>query len=116
MNIVIIEDELLTAEDLTEIIGQVGKGVQITAVLYSVKDAIAFFKKEPPVDLGFSDIQLGDDLSFEIFPAAPFAAPVIFCTAYDEYALEAIRHNSIEYILKPFTADSIIKSIDQYHH
>lgn len=115
MNIVIIEDELLTAEDLTEIIGQAGKDVRISAVLDSVKDAIAFFKKEQPVDLVFSDIQLGDGLSFEIFRATQVEAPVIFCTAYDEYALEAIRNNGIEYILKPFTADSILKAINKYH-
>lgn len=115
MNIVIIEDELLTAEDLAEIIGRVGKDVHIAAILDSVKDAIAFFKKGQPVDLVFSDIQLGDGLSFEIFRAARVEAPIIFCTAYDEYALDAIKSNGIEYILKPFTADSIIKAIDKYH-
>jgi two-component system response regulator LytT len=115
MNIVIIEDELLTAEDLTEIIGRAGKDIRIMAALDSVKAAIEFFKKEQPVDLVFSDIQLGDGLSFEIFRAARVEAPIIFCTAYDEYALDAIRNNGIEYILKPFTAESIFKAIEKYN-
>jgi two-component system response regulator LytT len=115
MNIVIIEDELLTAEDLTDIISQMGPQVNISAVLHSVKDAIAWFWDNPPVDLVFSDIQLGDGLSFEVFRSVRVHAPVIFCTAYDEYALEAIRNNGIEYILKPFTTESIVKAIDKYH-
>jgi len=115
MNIVIIEDELLMAEDLTEIIGQIGQGIKITAILDSVKDAIAFFQMRPPVDLVFSDIQLGDGLSFEIFREVRIEAPIIFCTAYDEYALEAIRNNGIEYILKPFTSESIVKAIEKYN-
>jgi len=115
MNIVIIEDELLMAEDLTEIISRIGSGIRIAAVLNSVKEAIDFFKKELPVDLIFSDIQLGDGLSFEIFRTGPVKAPIIFCTAYDEYALDAIRNNGIEYILKPFTAESIVRAIDKYH-
>src|SRR5882724_8827609 len=115
MNIVIIEDELLMAEDLTEIISRIGSGIRIAAVLNSVKEAIDFFKKELTVDLIFSDIQLGDGLSFEIFRTGPVKAPIIFCTAYDEYALDAIRNNGIEYILKPFTAESIVRAIDKYH-
>jgi len=114
MNIVIIEDELLTAEDLTEIIEQIGKEVRIAAVLHSVKDAIHYFLDAPAVDLVFSDIQLGDGLSFEIFRAVRIDAPVIFCTAYDEYALEAIRNNGIEYILKPFTAETVGKAFAKY--
>jgi two-component system response regulator LytT len=115
MNIAIIEDELLTSEDLTEIIGRIGKDIRIVAVLDSVKAAIDFFQKGQPVDLVFSDIQLGDGLSFEIFRKAQVSAPIVFCTAYDEYALDAIRNNGIEYILKPFTTEAIIAAIDKYH-
>jgi two-component system, LytTR family, response regulator len=114
MNIVIIEDELMTAEDLTEIIQRIGKEVHIAAVLHSVKEAIHYFLDAPAVDLVFSDIQLGDGLSFEIFRAVRIDAPVIFCTAYDEYALEAIRNNGIEYILKPFTAETVGKAFAKY--
>jgi two-component system response regulator LytT len=114
MNIVIIEDEVLTAEDLTEIVESIGKEVHISAILHSVRDAIHFFLDGPTVDLVFSDIQLGDVLSFEIFRAVRIQAPVIFCTAYDEYALEAIRSNGIEYILKPFTAETVGKAFAKY--
>lgn len=115
MNIVIIEDEPLTAEDLADIVGAQGHDFHISAILDSVKSAISFFKHAPPVDLVFSDIQLGDGLSFEIFRTTPIQAPIIFCTAYDEYALEAIRTNGIEYILKPFTEQSIARAIAKYH-
>jgi len=115
MNIVIIEDEPLTAEDLTDIIGRIGGETRILAVLDSVKTAIAFFLKRPGVDLVFSDIQLGDGLSFEIFRSARVDAPIIFCTAYNEYALDAFRSNGIEYILKPYTTAAIIRAIDKYY-
>lgn len=115
MNIVIIEDELLTAEDLTEIIGRIGGDIHIMAILDSVKAAIPFFLKKQKVDLVFSDIQLGDGLSFEIFRATRIDAPIIFCTAYNEYALDAIRSNGIEYILKPYTTEAIVRAIDKYY-
>jgi DNA-binding LytR/AlgR family response regulator len=115
MNIVIIEDEIMTAEDLAEIISQMAADIHISAILHSVKDSIQYFKELPSTDLVFSDIQLGDGLSFEIFRAVRVEAPIIFCTAYDEYALEAIRSNGIEYILKPFTAETVTRAIDKYH-
>ncbi|MBN9384202.1 MAG: response regulator transcription factor [Chitinophagaceae bacterium] len=115
MNIVIIEDELMTAEDLVNIIDDLDKDISISAVLHSVEDSIKYFLKNPLVDLVFSDIQLGDGLSFEIFKTVQVDAPIIFCTAYDEYALEAIRNNGIDYILKPFTGTSVIKAIDKYN-
>ncbi len=114
MNIVIIEDELLTAEDMAEIINNMKEDITISAMLHSVKDAVSFFKENPKVDLIFSDIQLGDGLSLEIFQSVEIKAPVIFCTAFDEYALEAIRSNGIEYILKPFTKNTIISAINKY--
>jgi DNA-binding LytR/AlgR family response regulator len=116
VNIIIIEDELLTAEDLAETISSIGGEVNIQAVLHSVGEAIRYFRKEPQTDLIFSDIQLGDGLSFEIFNAVRIEAPIIFCTAYNEFALEAIRNNGIEYLLKPFTRESVVHAIDRYHH
>jgi DNA-binding LytR/AlgR family response regulator len=114
MNLVIIEDELLTSEDLAGMIVGIDKNIRIVAVLDSVKNATAFLQQGPPVDLILSDIQLGDGLSFEIFRVAQVQAPVIFCTAYDEYALEAIRNNGIEYVLKPYTEQAIRVAIDKY--
>jgi two-component system response regulator LytT len=114
MNIAIIEDEQLTAEDLAELISRIDKGIRVIALLDSVKNATAFLQQGLAVDLIFSDIQLGDGLSFEIFKTIPIQAPVIFCTAYDEYALDAIKNNGIEYILKPYTEQCIRTAIDKY--
>ncbi|WP_205499958.1 LytR/AlgR family response regulator transcription factor [Rufibacter psychrotolerans] len=114
MNLVIIEDEPLTAEDLADTLLEVAPGATIEAVLPSVKAAVAYFQTNPQPDLIFADIQLGDGLSFEIFQAVSLTKPVVFCTAYNEYALEAFRANGIDYILKPFTKASIAKTLQKY--
>jgi len=114
MKIVIIEDEQLTADDLSETILKVFPGAQIIARLRSVKDAVAWFRKNEQPDLIFSDIQLGDGLCFEIFKKHPLTTPVIFCTAYDEYALSAFKANGIDYILKPFDEQAIANSLTRY--
>jgi two-component system response regulator LytT len=114
MKILIIEDELLTAEDLAETIREVDASAQILACLSSVKEATAWFQKNQAPDLVFSDIQLGDGSSFEIFKSTPAGLPVIFCTAYDEYALGAFKANGIDYILKPFTRTTIAASLQRY--
>ena len=114
MKIVIIEDEQLTADDLSETILKVFPGAQIIARLSTVKDAVAWFRKNEQPDLIFSDIQLGDGLCFEIFKKHPLTTPVIFCTAYDEYALSAFKANGIDYILKPFDEQAIANSLTRY--
>jgi len=114
MNIVIIEDEGLVADDLERNIRElIGEPVDIIK-LKSVKESIAYFKKEDAPDLIFSDIQLGDGLSFEIFVAQQISVPVIFCTAYDEYALDAFKANGIDYILKPFTRETLNNALQKY--
>jgi DNA-binding LytR/AlgR family response regulator len=112
MKIVIIEDEALTAEDLADILEK--EGMEVTATLSSVKMATEYLGSHPAPDLIFSDIQLGDGLSFEIFKTLAIATPVIFCTAYDEYALEAFDANGIDYVLKPFTSTTIAKALQKY--
>jgi two-component system, LytTR family, response regulator LytT len=114
MKIVIIEDEILTAEDLADTIVKAEPASRITAILHSVKEAISYFNENEEPDLVFSDIQLGDGLSFEIFKTVPVAAPVIFCTAFDEYALNAFKANGIDYILKPFTKKTISEALRKY--
>lgn len=114
MKIVIIEDEKLTARDLENVIHEVQPGVTIVAVLTSVRHAIDYLRQHPAPDLIFSDIQLGDGLSFDIFNEVEVAAPIIFCTAYDEYALEAFRLRGIDYLLKPFTQEAIRSALDKY--
>ncbi|SDT62216.1 two component transcriptional regulator, LytTR family [Mucilaginibacter mallensis] len=114
MNIVIIEDEGLVADDLELNIRKLIDGPLDIVQIRSVKEGIAYFNTNKNTDLIFSDIQLGDGLSFEIFVAEPVTAPVIFCTAYDEYALEAFKTNGIDYILKPFTLQTLDNALQKY--
>lgn len=114
MKIIIIEDEQHTANDLAETILEVDAKAQIITSLQSVKEAVSYFQTNEKPDLIFCDIQLGDGLSFEIFNKIPVSSPVIFCTAYDEYALNAFKANGIDYILKPFTINTIRKSLKKY--
>lgn len=114
MKIVIIEDELLTAEDLQNTIVEVESNAVIVAILSSVSEAISYFQKNEIPDLIFSDIQLGDGLSFEIFKKINITTPVIFCTAFDEYALNAFKTNGIDYILKPYDKATIEEAINTY--
>lgn len=114
MNIIIIEDESLVAEDLAASIKQLRPGTIIQAILGSVSESKSYFDSHPQPDLIFSDIQLGDGLSFEIFRSIPTQSPVIFCTAFDEYALEAFRANGINYILKPFSPEELLHAIEKY--
>ncbi|HVS98126.1 MAG TPA: LytTR family DNA-binding domain-containing protein [Puia sp.] len=114
MDIVIIEDEPLTAQDLKACVLVCEPTAQVVAILSSVREAIAFFREQPAPDLIFSDIQLGDGLSFAIFETNAQTIPVIFCTAYDEYALEAFRAAGIDYLLKPFTPAAIAAALAKY--
>lgn len=114
MKVVIVEDEALTAEDLAEILLKLADGIEVVKILPSVREAVIYFKQNSSPDLIFCDIQLGDGHSFEIFSEIHVDAPVIFCTAYDEYALEAFKNNGIDYILKPFTKKTIKAAIEKY--
>ena len=111
---VIIEDEPLMAQDLAACIRAADATARVVAILSSVREGIAWFHEQPPPDLIFSDIQLGDGLSFSIFAANERTIPVVFCTAYDEYALEAFRAAGIDYILKPFAKKDIAAALAKY--
>jgi len=114
MKVVIIEDEEVVAHDLELNIRKLmGSDIELVQ-LRSVKESIGYFKSAGAPDLIFSDIQLGDGLSFEIFVAQPMSVPVIFCTAYDEYALDAFKANGIDYILKPFTIGMLDAALQKY--
>jgi len=116
MKIVIIEDEKITADELAGTITSLEPDAVISAILSSVKMAVAYFQKNEAPNLIFSDVQLGDGLSFEIFKFVKISAPVIFCTAYDEYALNAFKTNSIDYILKPSTSQTIAEALAKYRN
>lgn len=114
MRVIIIEDEILMAKDLSQTLTQINPEIEIISILSSVEEALVFFKTDPKAELIFSDIELEDGLSFEIFKQLKIDIPVVFCTAYDEYALEAFDANGVEYILKPFNNASLKKSLDKF--
>lgn len=114
MKVVIIEDELFTAEDLASTIRELRKDYTILKIIPSVKAAIDFFSMNTDVDLVFSDIHLGDGLSFEIFRTGKCKCPVIFCTAFDNYAIQAFKANGIDYVLKPIDKKNILEAIEKY--
>jgi DNA-binding LytR/AlgR family response regulator len=114
MKILIIEDEIISAEDLADIIVKIDPSFTIAALIYSVKEAIQYLSVHKDIELIFSDIELGDGLSFEIFKSVSVNIPIIFCTAYDQYAIEAFKTNGIDYILKPFDTQSIVNAIHKY--
>jgi two-component system, LytTR family, response regulator LytT len=114
MKIVIIEDEILTAENLSHDLTSLNCGIEVTVILPTVTQSIEYFSTNVDYDLIFSDIRLGDGYSFEIFKEVSVNSPIIFCTAYNQYALEAFINNGIDYILKPFDKISIAQSLEKY--
>ncbi len=114
MRIIIIEDEDLAAEGLSISLKKVDKSIDIIAILDSVKTAVAWFQNNPAPDLAFFDIQLADGVSFEIFEKTAVKCPVIFTTAYDEYALKAFKVNSIDYLLKPVSVSDLSKAFEKW--
>ena len=114
MRIVIIEDERNTADDLEETILAIDPDIQVVAKLHSVAESLAYFSKNSPPDLLFCDIQLGDGTSFDILSNANIKTPTVFCTAYDEFALNAFETHSIDYIMKPFDRGTVGKALTKY--
>ncbi len=113
MKIVIIEDEDLAVEGLMRLIKKVIPDVDLVGSFDSIKTATTFFKENEAPDIAFFDIQLADGLSFEIFEQVDVTCPVIFTTAFDEYALRAFRVNSIDYLLKPVELDDLKRAIEK---
>lgn len=114
MNVLIVEDESHTASLLQEIIEQEGEFLVIEK-LESIVEAVQYLSKyQKNIDLCFFDIQLADGQSFEIFKHIDVTVPIIFCTAYDEYTLQAIKNNGIEYVLKPFKEEEIHGALQKY--
>ncbi len=114
MNILIIEDEPQAAQRVEKLIKAIVPDVKIVGILDSVKGSVQWFNANPSPDLVIMDIQLADGISFQIFEQCQIKSPVIFTTAYDEYALKAFKVNSIDYILKPVDADELKGAIQKY--
>lgn len=112
MNIIIIEDEKPAARRLDRMLKKIGFTAKV--MLYSVEESLTWFQENSHPDLIFLDIQLSDGLSFEIFETIDITSAIIFTTAYDEYALQAFKLNSIDYILKPIDADDLEKAVQKF--
>lgn len=115
MKVIIIEDEKLNAEHLLAQLKKIIPGLEVVAMFDTVKESIAAFSSGLKADLLFVDIHLADGLSFEIFSSVKIDIPVIFTTAYDEYALRAFKVNSIDYLLKPVGRDDLQSALEKYH-
>jgi DNA-binding LytR/AlgR family response regulator len=112
MQVIIIEDEKPSARRLQRMLSNINIEAQV--MLHSVEESIDWFKKNKHPDLIFLDIQLSDGLSFEIFEQIDIQSAVIFTTAYDEYALQAFKLNSIDYLLKPIDDDDLAAAVSKF--
>ena len=113
MNILIIEDENLASKRLKRLLLEIDSSFNIVNSLESIEDSLDFLSKNK-VDLIFSDIQLADGLSFEIFEKTNVDCPIIFTTAYNQYAIEAFNTNGIDYLLKPIEEERLKQALDKY--
>ena len=114
MKCVIIEDEKVASERLVGMIKEYDPETEILSTLQSVKKSVDWFESNVSPDLVFMDIQLSDGLSFEIFEQTNVNFPVIFTTAFDEYAIKAFKHNGIDYLLKPIDKEELKNAIDKF--
>ncbi|MBO9203535.1 MULTISPECIES: LytR/AlgR family response regulator transcription factor [Niastella] len=114
MNVLIIEDEIKTARELRSLVSAMRDDITVLDILSTVKDSIQWFESQPAPDLILADIQLADGLAFEIFKTTRILTPVIFCTAYDEYAILAFEANGIDYLLKPIDENRLKQALDKY--
>ena len=116
MKAIIIEDENMAAKALKKLLAEVSPEAEILAVLDTIEDSVAWLKKNPMPDILFMDIHLADGSSFAIFDQVDVTCPVIFTTAYDEYALKAFEVNSIDYLLKPINKDDLGRAMQKYQN
>ncbi|PWK69965.1 LytTR family two component transcriptional regulator [Mucilaginibacter oryzae] len=115
--VVIVEDEAATARALIRTLKQLDEGIIIASTLPSVTESINWFTgNEGLYDLVFMDIRLADGVSFDIFKRVSISKPVIFVTAYNDYALPAFKNNGIDYVLKPFDEQEIERALQKYHN
>ena len=115
MKALIIEDEIMAAKALKKLLKDVSPDTEIVDVLESIEDSVEWISKHPMPDLMFMDIHLADGSSFTIFERVTVTCPVIFTTAYDEYALKAFEVNSIDYLLKPISREALDRAMRKYH-
>ena len=115
MKVLIIEDEAPAARRLQSLLTECDPSIQISAVIDSIEDAVAWLNNYPHPELIFMDIMLADGQSFEIFEHVDIAVPIIFTTAYDEFAIKAFKVNSIDYLLKPIEPQLLATALKKYN-
>jgi two-component system, LytTR family, response regulator LytT len=114
MNVFIVEDEPLAVKKLERLLREVALDLQVAGTAGSIRAAVEWLENNPAPDLIFLDIELSDGQSFEIFQRTSVQSPVIFVTSYDEFALQAFKVNSIDYLLKPVQREELAAAIDKY--
>ncbi|QMW04881.1 LytR/AlgR family response regulator transcription factor [Spirosoma foliorum] len=115
MNVLIIEDEDLAVRKLRKLVAEVDPSLTVQGVTASIEDSVSWLQENTPPDLIFMDIELADGQSFEIFEQVDIRSRVIFTTSYDEYALQAFKVNSIDYLLKPIQREDLQRSLKKLH-
>lgn len=114
MKVLIIEDEKPAAEKLERLVRKYDEAIEVVAKLDSVQKVVTWFRNPPlPVDVIFMDIQLADGISFDIFKQVSIQKPIIFTTAFHEYALEAFKVSGVDYLLKPITYEALSGSMQK---
>lgn len=114
MNVLIIEDETAASENLIVMLQEIDPEVKVLAVLESVQQSVRWLAGNPAPDLIFMDIHLSDGSAFTLFQETEVTVPIVFTTAYDQYALEAFKVNSIDYLLKPIKTQELERALDKF--
>lgn len=114
MKVLIIEDETASAGRLKKMVEEIDPGFEVVEILDSISNSVKWFREHTEPDLAFMDIHLADGLSFEIFREVEISCPVIFTTAYDQYAIQAFKVNSIDYLLKPIKKPELAEAIKKF--
>jgi len=114
MNVLIIEDEPFAQQELIRLLNGIDPGIRILKCIDSVEESVSYLEGPEQPDLILMDIQLSDGMSFEIFNRVDVKPPVIFTTAYDEYAIKAFKVNSIDYLLKPIEEEDLVRALDKF--
>jgi DNA-binding LytR/AlgR family response regulator len=114
MKILIVEDETAACENLTDILAMMGHDIEIAGYTESISQTIQWLKVNPNPDLIFMDIHLSDGSAFSIFSSIKLEVPIIFTTAYDEYAIESFKVNCIDYLLKPIKVEEMKRALDKF--
>ena len=114
INTVIIEDNEIASNYLLQTLKEIDPTIEVKKVLRGVEESIAYLSIDTNIDLVFSDVELTDGLSLEVFRDVKMNAPIIFITCYEKYRMEAFEYNGIDYLLKPFNKESLKKALEKY--